>query len=228
MFTGIIRHQGQLLSPQDWDFWQRGSQGTIMVQVFHESLAPQVGDSVAVNGICLTVTQWDPLNRQMSFFVGPETAKILRWVWPTWVKRGVHLEPSLRWGDPVGGHWVSGHVDHALQVKDVMPDGSCCWLKFELLPALRPFVLSKASVAINGVSLTIQKVCENSWQIMLIPETLKNTHLGRLQAGDYVCVEWDPMGKWVDHWLKQFMGQGNIAQKIEPSDPSGGIICSNP
>lgn len=183
MFGGIIRHQGRVV-------WidQRLGKLRILSSALTRRLAP--GDSISVDGICLTVTA----RRGDVFFVDitPETIRRTRL---RWTRRGsvVNLELPLRLGDRIHGHPVLGHVDGVGRVNSKDVGGG---MSIAIPWRLTPYVSEKGSVAINGVSLTIARLRGNLIQIALIPETLRQTNLRFLMAGYRVNVEVDVMARY--------------------------------
>jgi len=152
------------------------------------------GDSVAVNGVCLTVATCD--DAAVSADVGPETVRVttLGGVAPG---RKVNLERSMRADGRFGGHLVQGHVDGTGVVRAVWQDGDWHWITVGLPPALEPFLIAKGSIAVDGVSLTVAHLGEATFDVMIIPFTWAHTSLSSLRAGDGVNLECDMVGKYV-------------------------------
>lgn len=167
------------------------------------------GDSIAVNGMCLTVEGFD--EKQMQFTIGAESLRILKTgigdvaSTPTkWASQPANLERSLHYGDRVHGHFVTGHVDARGQVVRTVREGPCLFLDVEISNDLKPFVWTKSCVALNGVSLTVNEAklsevnLSNSpvrISVCLIPETIERTNLASLTAGENLNVEVDWMAK---------------------------------
>jgi riboflavin synthase alpha subunit len=177
MFTGIVRASGRVVS-------FAGSR-----LVVEAELTAPVGDSIAVNGVCLTVVGCPPL----SFDVVPETLE------RTTLGRlrdgdGVNLEPAARVGDPLGGHIVQGHVDGVGSVRAV--DDALTW--FDAPSEILRYVVFKGSIAVDGVSLTVAAVDERGFAVALIPHTREVTTLGGLTAGSLVNLEADALAKYVE------------------------------
>ena len=193
MFTGIISHQGRFGG-------YRKGRSEILVEA--PGLAAKVapGDSVAVNGACLTVTGRD--QEGLRFDLSRET---LSKTTLGALKPGdrLNLELPLTLAAPLGGHLVSGHIDGVGQVvrSSSRPPGRRLSVSF---PAgLRPFFVAKGSVALDGVSLTIASLGPSSFEVELVPTTLAGTNLGARRAGEKVNVECDMVGKYVYNWLSQ-------------------------
>lgn len=154
---------------------------------------PDVKDSIAVNGVCLTATRID--GETIAFDVIPETLvrSNLGALKPNDI---VNLEYSLRVGDRIGGHFVYGHVDATAAVLARTPEGQGERVRIESSPEFAVFVCEKAFVAVDGVSVTVAATGEGWFEIALIPETLKRTTLGRRLPGDRVNIEVDPLARY--------------------------------
>jgi riboflavin synthase len=153
-----------------------------------------LGESVAVNGCCLTVVSSS--GEEFDVQAGPET--LLRTnLGEQRVGDRVNLERSLRVGDRLGGHFVQGHVDTTATLRERRREGEWEFLAFTLDPAWTPLLVSKGSIAVDGVSLTLVDVWPDGFSVMLIPHTLAVTTLGLLQPGDPVNIETDILAKHV-------------------------------
>jgi riboflavin synthase len=152
------------------------------------------GESVAVNGVCLTVVE-----REAELFhadIGPETARVTT-LGSLTPDQPVNLERAMRPDGRLGGHFVQGHVDGVGTVREVREDGDAHWLKVAFSPALAPFFVPKGSVALEGVSLTVARLEDNQFDVMIIPFTWAHTSLGALRPGAQVNLECDMIGKYV-------------------------------
>jgi riboflavin synthase len=158
----------------------------------------QIGDSIAINGCCLTVVKID--GADMSFEAGPETLQRTNLGRLRPADR-VNLESSLRMGDALGGHLVAGHVDAVGRLERRDDDGPWCTMWFTAPGGLTRQMASKGSVAIDGVSLTLVDVEANRFSVALIPHTLEATTLGKLRPGDEVNLETDVLAKYVERQL---------------------------
>ena len=159
------------------------------------------GDSVAVDGVCLTVEE--QASDQMTFTLAAETLHVTGWSAQSLFGRKLNLERSLRYGDRIHGHLVYGHVDCMGQIWMSEGHGSSWILEVGFPMEWRRFLWPKGSVAINGVSLTVNQVGEQSLRVCLIPETLNRTNLGDLTEGDEVTLEMDNMARGLIHWLDE-------------------------
>ncbi len=158
------------------------------------------GDSIATNGVCLTVEKFD--DTTLSFALGAETLAVTGWSEQTLPKSQVNLERSLRMGDRIHGHMVSGHVDGVGRVVSIRDDGGSILLDVAVPQDLIRYVWKKGSWAVNGVSLTINTVENGVVGHCLIPETIKRTNLGSLKVGDHVNLEIDMMARGMIHFFE--------------------------
>jgi riboflavin synthase len=159
----------------------------------------KVGDSIAINGCCLTLVAVE--NDHLSFQGGEETLSRtnLGELVPGDV---VNVEQSLRAGDPVGGHYVTGHIDAVGTVADRIDDADWCTMWFRAPAAQLAQMASKGSVAVDGVSLTLVKVENDQFSVALIPHTLAHTTLGRRRVGDDVNIETDVLAKYIQRQIE--------------------------
>jgi len=158
----------------------------------------ELGESVAVNGACLSVVECTA--DRFAFQAGPETlAKTnLGTLRPG---DAVNLERALRVGDRLGGHWVQGHVDGVGTIVEQEVQGEWQMVAFRAAPALLRYLAPKGSIAVDGVSLTVVEVGPTTFRVMLIPQTLERTTLGRKRVGDPVNLETDILAKYVERLL---------------------------
>ena len=180
MFTGIIREIGLLKRSG-----KIGRDGFV-VEIFSKKLHPKIGDSIAVDGVCLTVTKKTP----HSFCADVVLETLARTNLGALKKNApLNLEPSMKAGDRFDGHFVMGHIDFAGSVLKTR-------LEISLPQKYRRFIVEKGSVTMNGVSLTIASVKPKSFTVALIPYTLKHTNLGMLKKSDLVNVEVDILARY--------------------------------
>jgi riboflavin synthase len=199
MFSGIVESVQPIISAQSGE----GSLLRIVVKKPIEFNDLKCGDSIAVDGVCLTVEAFNA--DTMTFAMAAETLRILRWpaATPRAVEgRRLNLERSLRFGDRIHGHLVTGHVDSLGTVVRSEGQGENWFLDVEVAPTLLPFVWKKGSVTLNGVSLTVNEILGTRVSVCLIPETVKRTNLGNLKAGDLINVEPDYMAKALQRMLE--------------------------
>ncbi|MEZ5498897.1 MAG: riboflavin synthase [Steroidobacteraceae bacterium] len=194
MFTGIIRSIGEVTKLE-----QRGADATLDFSVGTLDLsAAQLGDSISVNGVCLTVTRLGAAH-----FAADVSAETLacttaaRWR----AGRRVNLEPALRAGEALGGHLVSGHVDGTGRLASIEADGRSLRLEIAVPDTLRRYVCQKGSICIDGVSLTVNSLSGECVSLCIIPHTLSMTTLGDLEVGDEVNIEVDQIARYVERLL---------------------------
>jgi riboflavin synthase len=193
VFTGLIREVATVASI-DGD----GDGVRLVLDAPATARDAAVGDSVAISGVCLTVVGVD--GGTLSFDAVPETlarSSLSRLA----AGAQVNLEPSLRAGEPLGGHYVQGHVDGVGRVRSVEPEGDGRRIWFDAASDLLRYVVEKGSVAVEGTSLTIAGLDESGFAIALIPHTLDVTTLGALEPGDTVNLEVDVLAKYVERLL---------------------------
>jgi riboflavin synthase len=183
VFTGLVREVGRVVS---FD----GSRLSV-----ESSLAAAIGDSVSVNGCCLTVVDGD--RRTLAFDAVPETLA------RTGLGRldagaAVNLEPALRAGEPLGGHYVQGHVDGVGRVRSLEPEGGGARMWVDPPAELLRYCVEKGSIAVDGVSLTIADLDEEGFAVALVPHTLAATTLDTLEPGSEVNLEADVLAKYVE------------------------------
>lgn len=206
MFTGIVQTRGRVASIQPNTFGQRL---VIDRSAWDPSIhKPSPGDSVCVSGVCLTVVTCDA--RAVSFDVIAETLAKSK-LGSMRVGDEVNLEGSLTLSTPLGGHFMQGHVDGVGTVAHVR-DSSDEWRITVTPPAgLMDYIVSKGSIAIDGVSLTVASVTDATFDVALIPTTLAVTTLGKLRASDVVNLEADVLAKTVVNYLKRIGYTGSAA-----------------
>ncbi len=199
MFTGIVQESGRLT-----DDPMPSGQGGVRLALGHGAdlgRRLEIGASLAVNGVCLTIVELDgdpPLGSVVE--LSPET---LSRTTLGALRRGdrVNLETALRVGDALGGHWVQGHVDGVTRVVERRDLTDHRVLAFAIPPGQEPFLVEKGSVALDGVSLTVSALAADRFEVALIPHTLDVTTLSRLQPGDPVNLEADILAKYMHRML---------------------------
>jgi riboflavin synthase len=188
MFTGLIEAVGVIAEIQ------RNAAGVRLR--LKTDLAPELtpGDSLSVNGVCLTVTVAE---KQTIFAdIGPETARVTT-LGSLQAGRLVNLERSMRADARVGGHFVQGHVDGTGTLEDIRHEADAHWLSIAFPRDLAPYFIRKGSVAVDGISLTLAGLGESRFDVMIIPFTWDHTALRALKARDRVNIECDMIGKYV-------------------------------
>jgi riboflavin synthase len=190
VFTGIVRERGQVVAID-------GDEQGARLRIAAPQAAGQagLGDSVAIAGVCLTVVANE--DGELSFDVVAET------LGRTSLGRlnagdAVNVEPALRVGEPLGGHYVQGHVDGVGRVRARETEGEGVRMSFDAPPEVLRYCVEKGSIAVEGVSLTITGVDESGFAVAIVPHTLAETTLGELQPGDEVNLEADVLAKYVE------------------------------
>lgn len=194
MFTGIIRELGTITKVV-----RKGNGRTLTIRAPETIHRLNVGSSVSVNGVCLTVVR----KRGVSFEtnVMPTTLAVTGLNDAT-IGSKVNIEPSLRMGDELGGHELMGHVDAHARVRNVTKRGMNVLISIDLPRSIRRYVVSKGPIAVDGVSLTVKDIRTGTFDVALIPYTLENTTLGRKRAGDRVNLEADLLAKYVESFRR--------------------------
>ena len=188
MFTGLIEAVGEVV---DVERARDGARLHLRTPLARELAA---GESLAVNGVCLTMT---PVSEQEAYAdIGPETARVTT-LGGLQAGARVNLERALRADSRFGGHFVQGHVDSTGTVRDIRAEADAHWLTVSFAAELAGYIIPKGSIAIDGVSLTVAGLREGEFDIMLIPFTWLHTNLSDLRAGARVNLECDMIGKYV-------------------------------
>lgn len=195
MFSGIVESVMPIESSEELQNAYR-----IKIKKPHDFNDLKLGDSIACDGVCLTVEAFD--DQQMTFALAAETIKILEWNPQSWTGKRVNLERSLRFGDRIHGHLVTGHVDSLGTVARAELEGESFFLDVQVADSILPYVWKKGSITLNGVSLTVNELTKNTVSVCLIPETIKRTNLGDLKKGSRINVEPDYMARAIQRSLE--------------------------
>ncbi|HOV15097.1 MAG TPA: riboflavin synthase [Spirochaetota bacterium] len=191
MFTGIIEETGILKSI---------SNGKILISVKTILSDLKIGDSVAVNGVCLTVTGID--SSLISFDVSPTTTKLSRFkVGEMRIGEDVNLERALSLNTRLGGHIVSGHIDGVCKIIEITKKDESFFYEFLYPKEIKSLIIPKGSVTIDGISLTISNVLSSSFLVTVIPQTIKETNLKNKRVGDFTHIEADIFARYIKHIL---------------------------
>lgn len=203
MFTGLITEIGTVKS------FDRSSEGA-RIKIAASQSAPQVntGDSVAVNGVCLTSVEAD--GEEFSFEAMNQTLSASS-IGALSVGDKVNLELPLTATDRLGGHFVQGHVDGVGKVKSIEADGFASRMQIAVDTEVMTYLADKGSIAVNGVSLTVSGLDSQSFEVSLIPETMTRTNLGYLEPGDQVNIETDILAKYVSGLLTRSQKVGRLS-----------------
>ncbi len=194
MFTGLIEGTGKLKTVEP-----RGKDMRLSIQASFDLEGFQTGESVAVDGVCLTAVSWQA--RAFTVDVSQETLSRST-LGQRSVGDEVNLERALRLGDRLGGHLVNGHVDGKARVMARKQRGDSLVLAFEVVAELGRYIIEKGSVAVNGVSLTVNRCDEQSFDVNIVPHTARWTTIGSWRVGDEVNIEVDIIGKYVERFVR--------------------------
>lgn len=206
MFTGLVETVGELIE-------RKPTSGGFRLRIA-TALAPEMkpGDSLAVNGVCLTVILAE--DRELHADVGPETSRVTTL---GTLARGspVNLERPLRADGRFGGHFVQGHVDAVGHVEELRREAEFSWLTVSFPPQLAPYIVHKGSIAVDGISLTVAGLGSDRFDVQIVPYTQENTNLRASQIRDRVNIECDMVGKYVVRatelaWLSPATRPGDV------------------
>lgn len=204
MFTGLVEGTGKLIIIEP-----RGKDMRLSIEASFDLEGFQTGESVAVDGVCLTVVSWQA--KTFTVDVSQETLSRST-LGQRSVGDEVNLERALRLGDRLGGHLVNGHVDGKASVMARKQRGDSLVFAFELVAELGRYIIEKGSVAVNGVSLTVNRCDEQSFEVNIVPHTAQWTTIGTWRVGDEVNIEVDIIGKYVERFVRT-MQEGDSSSK---------------
>ncbi len=215
MFTGLIEDLAKVAAltplPQ-----KSGLRLRLRARLLNEVVA--LGDSLAVDGVCLTVVAARP--GEVEVEAGPET--LSKTTIGAFVSgQGVHIERALRLGDRLGGHLVSGHVDGLGEIAASGPRGDNWDLSIACPPPLLRYIVEKGAIAIDGVSLTVNQIDARGFSVSLVPYTQTRIHTGRKKVGAAVNLEVDLIGKYVEKLILPYVGRAQPGASLET--PNGGL-----
>ncbi|MGO4888279.1 riboflavin synthase [Anaerobacillus sp. MEB173] len=195
MFTGIIEEIGTIEQMK-----QSGDAIVMTIQASHILSDVQIGDSIAVNGVCLTVTSFD--KQRFTVDMMPETVRntSLRQLGRS---SNVNLERAMAAGGRFGGHIVSGHVDGIGEIVKKERVDNAVYYQIKVDPDIRKYIVLKGSIAIDGTSLTVFGVTDDTFTVSIIPHTLTETVIGSKGVGDIVNLECDMIGKYIEQFIDQ-------------------------
>lgn len=190
MFTGIVEELGVLISIE-----RKGKSAILKIGASKILEDVHMGDSIAVNGVCLTVTNFDKDFFQVDMM--HETADRSGFLNMP-VSSKVNLERAMAVNSRFGGHIVSGHVDGQGKVSSITKDENAIWFEIESSPKILRYIVEKGSITVDGISLTVAKVTNKSFSISAIPHSVANTNLSLKKVGSYVNLECDIIGKYIE------------------------------
>ncbi len=194
MFNGIIKNTGQL----DFIFSKKNN-CFIQIRSNLKFQKGEIGSSVSCSGVCLTLEGFE--RNKIKFYLSKETVSKSNF---RYLKKGdfINIEKSLKYGSRISGHMIQGHVDTTSQISDIKQVGKSWYINFKLSSKYKKYIVEKGSIGINGVSLTISKIFKNGFQIVVIPKTLELTNLIYLKKNDFVNIEFDILGKYINNFIK--------------------------
>ncbi|MBI4688773.1 MAG: riboflavin synthase [Nitrospirae bacterium] len=197
MFTGLILEMGDITAVK-----KRSGGAILSLRANEIASDAETGDSISVNGVCLTVTELRTQNSELFFDLSDET---LRSSNLGSLKTGdkINLEPSLRANSKIGGHFVTGHVDTVGKIRSKINVGDMMKVEIEAPADVINFLVEKGSVAVDGISLTVVDVLRDGFRVVIIPHTARLTTIGLKSAGDTVNIEVDILGKYVAKFLNK-------------------------
>jgi riboflavin synthase len=193
MFTGLVRERGRIAERSGGDGGVR-----LVVAAPNTAATASIGDSVSIDGVCLTAVAVE--NGSIAFDAVPETLARSALA-GLGAGDEVNLESALRAGEPLGGHYVQGHVDGVGRVRSIAAEGDGARLWIDAPPELLRYCVEKGSITVQGVSLTIAELDDEAFAVALVPHTLGATTLGSLEAGALVNLEADVLAKYVERLL---------------------------
>ncbi|MCL4457264.1 MAG: riboflavin synthase [Nitrospirae bacterium] len=207
MFTGLIIELGEVAAVE-----KGADSARLSIKCKEVIKDADIGDSIAVNGVCLTITKLSIPNSELSFDISFET---LRSTNLGALKRGdkVNLEPSLKPHSKLGGHFVTGHIEDIGKIKNKTAVGNAVKIEIEAPGSVLKFLIEKGSVAVDGISLTVTDVLKDSFSVVIIPHTAGMTTIGFKTIGDTVNLEPDILGKYVAKFLQSAVGSQQSAEK---------------
>ena len=200
MFTGLVEESGRVVACE-----VQGETARLTVTAPHVSMGAQLGDSIAVNGCCLTVVA--QTGADVTFDAVPETLARTN-LGALLPGDAVNLERPLSANGRLGGHFVQGHIDGVGTIRAITPEQNAVIFDIQVPAALSRYIVEKGSIAIDGISLTVASVHESGFRVWIIPHTLEVTTLGQRKTGDRVNLECDLLGKYIERMLLE---RGDIA-----------------
>lgn len=209
MFTGLVAEMGEVLS-----LTRRNGAARLLLNAAAVSSQAEIGDSIAINGACLTVVE--KKGAMLGFDLSDETLRSTT-LGSLRTKDRVNIEPSLRVDSKVGGHFVTGHIDGAGRIQSKALTGEAYKFVIAADKRLSDFLVEKGSVAVDGISLTVVDVLREGFSVVIIPHTAKMTTMGFKDAGDSVNIEVDILGKYVS----KFLAKGRDADFMQTLSQEG-------
>ena len=198
MFTGII----EKVLPIKKITINKGKIFTIETKDFNYIKDIIIGDSIAINGVCQTVTNIN--NKEFSFYAAQETLNITN-LKEINCNTNVNVEKSMTYNSRINGHLLSGHIDKKVKIISIKKKESSIIFRFNLPKENNNLVILKGSIAINGISLTVYDIKKNWFEVMIIPHTYNHTNLKYLKINELVNIEYDSIGKYLNTYLNKYL-----------------------
>ena len=194
MFSGIIKNTGKVNK-----IYKRRNYYLLEILSKIKFSKSEIGSSISCSGTCLSLEKYK--KNLINFYISKETLNRTNF---KFLRKGdiINIEKSLKYGDRNSGHFVQGHIDTTCKIKKITIIGKAWFINFKLKGNYKRYLVSKGSIAINGVSLTVSKIMKDGFQIVIIPQTLKLTNLIYLKKNNYVNVEFDILGKYIMNIIK--------------------------
>ncbi len=193
MFTGLVQDIGTVRSIEN-----RGVDLRLEIETCVDLKKVSSGASIAVSGVCLTATEI----KKNCFFTDVSTETLRKTIIKNWqIGERVNIEPSLRLGDELGGHFVFGHVDDVAEIMHIREEGESRMIQVKAPRTLMPYVAPKGSLALDGISLTVNEVGGDYFTVNIIPQTWAKTTIGMKKAGDKLNIEIDMLARYVARML---------------------------
>ena len=213
MFTGLILELGEITSVK-----KRTGGAVLSLRANETAASAKIGDSIAINGVCLTVVGKD--RSELSFDLSDETLRATN-LGQLRTGQRVNLESSLTPDAKIGGHFVTGHVDGTGRIRSKTNLGDMLRFEIETQPGILLYLVKKGSVAVDGISLTVVDILKDGFTLIIIPHTAKLTTLGFKGAGDTVNIEVDILGKYVAKFLQR---EENTDSRLMKTLMDGGYV----
>lgn len=205
MFTGIVQGQATLTNKKG------NNELTTFSFIFPPGALQDIteGASIAINGTCLTVTDFDIQANRASFDAIQKTLKLTN-LGSLKIGQHVNFERAAKFGDEIGGHLMSGHIYASIEITKIIKTHENCQIDFKLSKEMKPYILNKGFVGLNGCSLTIGDVSDEYFSVHLIPETLKRTTFGLLNQGEKVNLELDSQTQAIVNTVENYLKTKNL------------------
>jgi riboflavin synthase len=190
MFNGIVTNQGKIEK-----IVKQSKNCILVLQSNIKFNKKEIGNSVSCNGVCLTL--YKIKKKLIYFFLSKETLRRSTFKFSK-IGKNINIEKSLIFGKRVSGHYLQGHIDAIATILKIKSIGKTSFVEFDINKQDYKYLVEKASIGINGVSLTISRLFKNAFEVTIIPHTLKVTNLSNLKKGDKVNIEFDLVGKYIN------------------------------